>query len=536
MIRICLVVQACSLVAGAAALPPVFPQEAWEFISPAAAAMDEAQLGLAQTYIGGRGCVVRHGRMVYTWGNQSSRQDVASACKPWFSTFLFKAVESGRLSGVDELIANWEPCVTGLNAGLGYKDRNITFRHMANQISCYGVREAPGTAFDYNDWQMALFFDTLFLKVYGATYANLDATVLHPMLTDALQCQDNPTLMFFGAGDRPGRVGVSVRDFARLGLLYLNKGEWNGTQVISEAHAIMAVTSPLPNSIPRTTAIAAEMCAGQRTIGSGVIPDNQTDHSGSYSWAWWVNGVDRTGKRFLPDCPADLYMASGHGGPRVMAVMPGLDLVVSWNDANPGSPAMVNEALRRIVAAVLPERPYILLGPERIERTTEYTQNLPDDALTVTNSGIGELIYALQVDQPWLTLTPSGGSSTGEADTIAVHYLASALPIGTHIANIQVSDTGSSPPAGNSPLGLTVTLHVVSVLPDLDEDGDVDQGDFGRFQVCFTGPGEPVVAPTCALADFDNDGLVDQADAGLLLECLSGPGMIADPSCDDAFR
>ena len=146
------------------------------------------------------------------------------------------------------------------------------------------------------------------------------------------------------------------------------------------------------------------------------------------------------------------------------------------------------------------------------------------------------MIYALQVDQPWLTLTPSGGSSTGEADTIAVHYLASALPIGTHIANIQVSDTGSSPPAGNSPLGLTVTLHVVSVLPDLDEDGDVDQGDFGRFQVCFTGPGEPVVAPTCALADFDNDGLVDQADAGLLLECLSGPGMIADPSCDDAFR
>lgn len=514
----------------------VFPGPAWDFRTPAQVGLDSAKLDSARAYIGGRGCVVRHGYMAYTWGDQGLRQDVASACKPWFSTFLFKAVESGRLTSVDDLLVNWESCVASLNPGLGYKDRTITFRHMANQISCYGVREAPGTAFDYNDWQMALFFDTLFLKVYGATYANLDATVLRPMLTDVLQCQDNPTLMVFGAGDRPGRVGVSVRDFARLGLLYLNKGNWQGTRVISEANATLAVTSPLPNSIPRTTAIAAEMCPGQRTIGSTVIPDNQTDHNGSYSWAWWTNGVNRSGQRCFPDCPPDMYMARGHGGPRLMAVLPSLDLVVSWNDGNPNSDAMVNEALRRIVAAVLPERPYILLNPASIERTTEYTQSPPDELFTVTNSGIGELIYALQVDQPWLTLAPSGGSSTGEADAIAVHYLASTLPIGTHVANIQVSDNGSSPPAGNSPLGLAVTLHVISVLPDLDEDGDVDQEDFGRFQVCFTGPGGPVVAPTCGLADFDNDGLVDQADAGLLLECLSGPGMIADPSCDDAFR
>jgi len=57
---------------------------------------------------------------------------------------------------------------------LAFKDRAITWRHLANQTSCYGVTEAPGTAFCYNDWQMSLFWDTLFLEVYGATYENVD--------------------------------------------------------------------------------------------------------------------------------------------------------------------------------------------------------------------------------------------------------------------------------------------------------------------------------------------------------------------------
>ena len=40
-----------------------------------------------------------------------------------------------------------------LSLTLGYKDRNITWRHMANQISCYEIKALPGTAFDYNDWR-----------------------------------------------------------------------------------------------------------------------------------------------------------------------------------------------------------------------------------------------------------------------------------------------------------------------------------------------------------------------------------------------
>jgi PKD repeat protein len=233
----------------------------------------------------------------------------------------------------------------------------MTFRHMANQISCYQVRESPGSAYCYNDWQMALFWDTLFLKVYGATYSNVDASVFHPKLTDILRCEDNPTMMAFGTGDRPGRVGISIRDHARFGLLYMRQGNWNGTQVLSSANATTAVTSPLPLSIPQSAGQLAEMCPGQRTLGSSSTPDNQTDHHGSYSWLWWVNGVKRDGTRMWADAPTNVFTALGHAnGKRGVAVMPTQEIVLAYNDTTldtrPSNPHPLNEVFKLLLQSL----------------------------------------------------------------------------------------------------------------------------------------------------------------------------------------
>ncbi|NOZ85300.1 MAG: hypothetical protein GXP49_03370 [Deltaproteobacteria bacterium] len=338
------------------AVAQVFPGTDWETRTPAQVGLDKGKLDGIAGYLGGRGCITRHGYMVYTWGDYKRRGDVASAAKPWYSTFLFMAVEQGRLQSLDTKAMDFEPRLGQINSSLGYKDRDITFRHLANQISCYGVTEKPGTAFDYNDWQMALFWDTLFLKVYGATYDNVDTTVFHPLLSDKIGCQDSPTFMAFGTRDRAGRLAVSPRDFCRLGLLYLREGNWNGVQIISKEHARMAVSSPLPLSIPRTSAHAADMISGQRTIGSTAVPDNQADHDGSYSWLWWINGVGRDGKRMWPDGPEHTFTCLGHkNGKRGMAVVPELDIVLSWNDTKldsyPSEPHPLNEVLRLLVEA-----------------------------------------------------------------------------------------------------------------------------------------------------------------------------------------
>jgi len=321
----------------------VYPEKEWEVKQPEQAGLDAKKLKELSEYAGGFGCVVRNGYMVYSWDDASKRKDVASAVKPVYTHFLLKAIEKGKISGLDEKVNKWEPRLNSLNKKLGFKDRRITWRHLCNQISCYGVQEQPGQAFDYSDYNMALFFDTLFLKVYGSAWKRVDRQVLHPELTDVLGCQDNPSFMAFGTGNRPGRLAISPRDFARFGLLYLRKGNWRGRQIISPEHARQAVTSPLPVSIPRTKGKSAEMIKGQRSIGGG---NNQCDHNGSYSFAWWVNGVGRDGRRNWPNAPGDVYGCFGHDGIRAMVVIPSLDLIVSWNDTKIHGSKMINHALK----------------------------------------------------------------------------------------------------------------------------------------------------------------------------------------------
>jgi len=331
---------------------PVFPGKEWKTAAPAAVGLDKNKLAEMPKFMGGRGCVVRHGLMVYTWGDPAERLDIASAVKPWYTLFLLKAFEDGKIKSLDDKINIWEPRLNPLNPGLDYKDRLITWRHLANQISCYGVKEKPGEAFDYSDFNMAFFFDTLFLKVYGSTWEKVDEEVLHPLLTDVLQCQDNPTFMAFGE-DRRGRMRISLRDFARFGLLYLHKGNWNGKPLINEKLAAMAYTTPLPNSISRTKGESAETIEGQRSIGGG---NNQCDHAGSYSFAWWINGVGRDGQRHWPDAPADAFGAFGHGGIRVCVIFPTQDAVVCWNETNIESAEQENQAMKIFMEAFLPEK------------------------------------------------------------------------------------------------------------------------------------------------------------------------------------
>lgn len=360
------------LVAGisAADLSPTFPGKEWSRRSPAEAGLREADLKALADYAGGSGCVVRSGHLVFEWGNASRRRDVASAAKPLYTHFLLKAVADGRVAGFDEPVIRWEPRLEPLNADLGFKDRAITWRHLSNQISCYGSVEPPGAAFDYNDHNMALFFDTLMLKVYGATWENVDEHVLRPLLTDLLQCQDNPTFMAFGTGNRPGRLAISPRDFARFGLLYLREGLWGEQQLLPPDLARMAVSTPLPLSIPRTSGKEAAMIPGQRSIGGG---GNQCDHEGSYSFAWWINGIRRDGTRNWPDVPADAFGCFGHGDIRAVVVLPSLDLVVSWNDTKIEGHEKVNHALKLL----LPGPTAYHVDPASGSMANPGTQDLP---------------------------------------------------------------------------------------------------------------------------------------------------------------
>jgi hypothetical protein len=66
---------------------------------------------------------------------------------------------------------------------------------------------------------------------------------------------------------------------------------------------------------------------------------------------------------------------------------------------------------------------------------------------------------------------------------------------------------------------------------DLDHDGDVDPVDFGFWQRCFTGSGDPDQAfdrLACSCQDRDRDGDVDITDAAVFVACTTGSGMPFD--------
>ncbi|HOW72678.1 MAG TPA: GDSL-type esterase/lipase family protein [Phycisphaerae bacterium] len=66
---------------------------------------------------------------------------------------------------------------------------------------------------------------------------------------------------------------------------------------------------------------------------------------------------------------------------------------------------------------------------------------------------------------------------------------------------------------------------------DFDDDGDVDQEDFGHFQACLSGARDPQNDPSCADARLDGDSDVDQQDLAVFRRCSSGAAYRPDSSC-----
>ena len=76
---------------------------------------------------GGRGCIVKDGRTIRTWGGQSQRREVLSSSKPVLNTLNARIADFGL--------------------ELGPKDCTLTDAHPTSMTSGYGRPEAPGEAF-----------------------------------------------------------------------------------------------------------------------------------------------------------------------------------------------------------------------------------------------------------------------------------------------------------------------------------------------------------------------------------------------------
>ena len=154
-----------------------------------------------------------------------------------------------------------------------------------------GLIREPGTSWDYEN------YDTL-LAVYAMKRALKDPQTYLEFPRKALfdRIGMRNTLLStdrFGDFILSSQVYTNARDLARLGLLYLNGGEWNGERLLSKEW-IDFVRKPAPATAQR----------GNR-----------------YGGHWWLVPDNRT------DVPKDAYSTNGNRG-QFTVVVPSHDLVI----------------------------------------------------------------------------------------------------------------------------------------------------------------------------------------------------------------
>lgn len=311
-----------------------FPGAEWQSVTAADAGMDQAVLDdvAAQAESGDSNCLVvtRGGRLVSEWywngTNPQSAQEVFSASKSFTSLLAGIASDEGDLD-VREQASRW------ITEWLGTPSEEVTVEQLLNNTSgrhqtfesdyiqmaaqaadktAFSIgldqQSEPGATWVYNNAAI----QTLEAVMSGATGEDL-AEFAQVRLFDPLGMTDSGW-----ARDRAGNpmtfMGVqsTCRDMARFGLLALNKGNWNGQQIVS------------------------------RDWMEHSTGESSQDLNSAYGWLWWLNrpgtvleadtaGADAEssdGSQLVGGAPEDMFFALGLGG-QVIAVDPGTRTVVT---------------------------------------------------------------------------------------------------------------------------------------------------------------------------------------------------------------
>jgi CubicO group peptidase (beta-lactamase class C family) len=294
------------------------------------------------------GLILRHGAIVARWGDTRQVDFTFSVAKSYLSLLAGIAAGDGLIADLDEAVARSvdDPAFAGPRNGA------VTWRHLLQQTSewegtLFGKSDvidrnrnlsvegkgrkgdarplhAPGGYWEYNDVRvnalaLALLhrfrrplpevFRERIMRPIGASAG----WAWHGYRTSLVQIDGQPIESVSGGSHWGGGAEIHAEDQARIGLLMLNRGMWQGERLLPEAW-----------------------------IAETLTPCALNPH---YGLLWWLN----TGRTRYPSAPESSFFAMGAGG-NITWVEPenGIVAVMRWLERDGTDPflRLVLTALR----------------------------------------------------------------------------------------------------------------------------------------------------------------------------------------------
>lgn len=316
-----------------------WPTSGWRSCSPDEVGMDTEFLKLVYDYIANpvintEGIIIiRNGYVVaeayFGEFTRSSRHSSYSVAKSFISALIGIAISEGHIGGIEDKVFNYFQEWNSNN--IDPRKKNIAVRHLLSMSSGLVWNESdyyndtsqndvfimaeendyiqyvlnkpsefePGTIWRYSSGDSMLLSGIIQRSTGMTAYQYSMGNLFEPIGIPGVTWDSDR------AGHTVGGWGINatVREYAKFGYLYLNRGEWEGRQVVPESWVELSRSPITPNI-------------------------------NFYGLQWWLapalEGFENSG------IPSDLFLAWGIYTQQIF-VIPSLDLVVVRVANDPGS-------------------------------------------------------------------------------------------------------------------------------------------------------------------------------------------------------
>jgi len=322
----------------------VFPGKDWQEATPESQDINSTQLrAAAEDLEVPQLVVVRNGYLIWKGPQVSACHEIYSSTKVFTSTCLGLMLDD-RKCRLDDPMVKYLP-----EWGRAFPDyTKVTLRHLASMQG--GTQGKLGFVGEGQKWGDPVVYvttpDKPAFTPAGSQIAYQDSNVhllgrivamhlAHEPLKDLFKRRiADPIEMsqwdwgisgvvegmtHYNAAGTPALMGnggirTTPLDVARFALLFLNRGNWNGRQLLSAAFIDEATRNQVPATTPGRSS---------------------KDWSGAYGFYWYTNGIRSGGKRRWPSAPASTYAAQGGGSNRFYVIPEWNMIVVTLGSSDP---------------------------------------------------------------------------------------------------------------------------------------------------------------------------------------------------------